>query len=106
MPDFYGTLSPEELDRVRKWLSVNWHTPRCPVSGHNEWELNDTMVQLPAYSGGRPLLAAAPTFPLILITCSYCGYTFFLSAVKVGILTPPSPLPRSNVPVPPRTPDV
>jgi|ERR1700681_1685818 len=105
MPDNNGKLSPKEIEQFRSWLNQTWGSDRaCPVSGHTDWELGDVMVMTTAYARSG-ILFGGSTYPLLVVICSGCGYTAFLNAIKVGLVSatqagawPPS--------APPRTPDL
>jgi hypothetical protein len=57
-----------------------------------------------AYVGGG-LVVGGPVYPFLVVTCSQCGYTVFVNALKAGILKPPqgavSPDPTQEEGVPP-----
>ena|SRR5437868_3677228 len=108
MPEPGGKLTPDEQQRALRWLGLQWRTRVCPVSGHTKWEVGEYMVQTLPYAGGN-LLVGGASYPLIVITCAICGYTFFINAIRAGVL-PAQPIPSAAQPPPvsspPRTPDV
>jgi predicted nucleic-acid-binding Zn-ribbon protein len=84
VPDPEGKLSPEEGDIFVKWLERYWLTRDCPFHGHTRWEIGD-MVQLTPYAAGT-LVVNAPVYPVIVVTCTQCGYTVLVNAKLSGVL--------------------
>lgn len=85
MPDNQGRLTTEEQTKVQGWLKENWKNWACPYSGHTHWEIGQTIVQAVAFTGGG-LSIGGPVYPLIVVTCSGCGNTVFINAIKAGIV--------------------
>jgi predicted nucleic-acid-binding Zn-ribbon protein len=85
MPDNQGRLSQEEKRKAQAWLQQNWKNWVCPYSGHRNWELGDIVVQGTPFIGGG-LSVGGPVYPLLVITCSGCGNTVFINAIKAGIV--------------------
>ena len=59
----------------------------CPVSGHtNSWEVSISSGDLPAVeSPGTSAVPGGPAFPLAVVFCKECGYTFFMNLVTLGL---------------------
>ena len=86
MPDKAGKLTEEEKEKAQKWLKDNWKSWSCPYSGHTVWEIGETLAQAMAFTGGG-LSVGAPVYPFIVVTCSGCGNTVFINAIKAGIVS-------------------
>lgn len=85
-------LSAQQLDQVKKRLESSglWTDPPCPVCRHNDWHVSDRTFQLLDFPAERPPIAEA-SLPVLPITCSHCGNTFFLNALVLGLLPSETP---------------
>lgn len=87
MPDKQGKLTPAEAQTALGWLRSHWG-PNRPCPFHDEptnWEIQDTMIQTLPYTGGGVRIGG-PTFPLLVVVCSTCGYTVFVNALRAGVV--------------------
>ena len=59
----------------------------CPVSGHTDsWGVDVNSAALPvANDPGALLPLGGPYFPVAVIVCEECGYTFLMNLVKLGL---------------------
>lgn len=88
MPDQNGRLTPEDQERVVSWLQARWGvTPECPFHGRTSWQIGETLVQTVQYSPSG-FLVGGLVYPLIVVTCSTCGFTVLVNAVLAGIVQP------------------
>lgn len=88
-----GSLTPEQLQKAQDWLAAHWERLACPFHGPTKWILGDSLVGTVGFRAGG-IAIGGPTFPLLVVTCSQCGFTAFLNAIVVGIIPPaPSPTP-------------
>ena len=85
MPDNQGKLTQEEKEKAQAWLKERWKNWACPYSGHTNWELGEFVVQAVRFTGGG-LSVGGPVYPLLVLTCSGCGNTIFVNAIKAGIV--------------------
>ena len=60
----------------------------CSVCDGNKWELDDAVYQLGEFPGTPPNSPATRVNPVLALTCSNCGNTVTLNAIKLGILSP------------------
>lgn len=75
------------LDALRKKLGDK--KLQCPISGGDvEWEVQRRVSSMPALdSPNQSPLDATTGFPLAVLTCSDCGFTFFVNLVTLGVAT-------------------
>jgi hypothetical protein len=85
MPDFNGVLTTEDRNIIDSWIKVNWHMGNCPVCRKQDWVLADHVVTPMLYTGVG--LAQGAGYPQIMMICQVCGYTIYLNAVTVGIIS-------------------
>lgn len=85
MPDANGKLSPQDVEKVRNWLRDHWKNWACPFSHDTNWELGGSLAQAPLFSSGN-IVVGGPVYPYVVISCSSCGYTVLINAIKIGIL--------------------
>lgn len=59
----------------------------CPVSGHTDaWGVDTSSAALPAVDKpGAFVPPGGPVFPVAVIICEECGYTFLMNLVRLGI---------------------
>lgn len=107
-------LSATQTQAVIRFLAT--FTPaKCPVCGHDDWSISDTLFALPEYESPFPgqgftrlgapppppsligsgqgalaglaaLTKPAPqVFPVLPVTCATCGYVFLMSGKKLGL---------------------
>lgn len=81
-------LNENQIARVNEHLDAKWTEPRkCPICGHEDWRVNDRLLQLFEFDAvDRLIMAGGVVCPLVTITCSNCGYTILFSAVTVGLV--------------------
>lgn len=81
-------LNPEQLRIVRLWLEDQWSIRGCPFHGPTRWEIGGSLAQLPAFTGGNIVLPS-PVYPAVVVTCSICGYTVLVNALKLNLIQRP-----------------
>lgn len=70
-------------------LESKWTKARiCPICGNTLWQINDTIFELPEFHGGNVVLGTGSVFPVIPISCSNCGYSFFINAILGKAIKP------------------
>jgi len=93
---------PEEVDtsKVSDHLNRFWKGEKtCPICRTNNWLLEKQYGSLPVFDRQKPFYMAGPVYPLAVITCKTCGYTFYLNAMIAGFLKPPE-LPQATASAP------
>lgn len=59
---------------------------RCPISGSINWEVSLSGTTLPAIDLSLiPEGDSNSVFPMAVVTCKDCGYTFFVNLVALGL---------------------
>lgn len=90
-------MTEEERLKVLQWLKEHWtESNKCPISGHNMWQLAEHLVYPLTYTG-RGILVGGPTYPQVMLICGGCGYTIYLNAAMMGLVPPleaPKPEPE------------
>jgi hypothetical protein len=89
MPELNGDLTADETNKALAWLQANWGQWRCPASGHRTWVLTPTVVQLEPFT--TPVYFSQPlpnrrVFPMLIVSCSVCGYSVLVNAFLTGAL--------------------
>jgi len=85
MPDEKGKLSPEDKEKVQKWLKEKWKaSSNCPISGDNNWIIGDYTVT-PMNYGARQAMIGGQIAPQVMLICSSCGYTLYFNAMLMGL---------------------
>ena len=88
MPDAQGKLSPEDKEKIQKWLNEKWKVPKhCPISQDNNWIIGDYVTTPMNYGGGGMIIGGQIT-PQIMMICTSCGYTLHFNAMFMGIFKP------------------
>ena len=59
----------------------------CPISGHTDsWGVDVHSTALPvANDPGIFIPPGGPVFPMAVIICEECGYTFLMNLVRLGL---------------------
>lgn len=79
-----GTIDTEKL---LQHLEDKWKDKSCPMCGHLDWTLKDTISEIRDFSGGGLIIGRGqPLVPVIPVTCNYCGNTVLINAIVAGIL--------------------
>jgi hypothetical protein len=60
----------------------------CSSCRGNDWELNDTVLQMPEYGAGYFGQSdfTSTRFPVVVVVCRRCFNTRFFSAKKLGLV--------------------
>jgi predicted nucleic-acid-binding Zn-ribbon protein len=79
-------LTPEQIEQAKDWLREHWTRADCPFHGATSWEVGDHLVSTMSYTPGGGITVGGKTYPLIVVTCSHCGYAVFVNAIVAGIV--------------------
>ena len=60
----------------------------CSICGNNNWILNDTIFEMREFMGGDMVIGGTAIMPMISVSCTECGHTRFISAIRMGVITP------------------
>jgi predicted nucleic-acid-binding Zn-ribbon protein len=85
-------LDPSMIKKVEAWLEKNHPDLTCPVCQSTTWEPAEIGILMP-FQDGR-IVRSNTAYPFLPLFCKQCGYTYFFSAVRMGLMS-------SDVPPPP-----
>jgi hypothetical protein len=82
VPNWLGELSDEDMDRALEWVNQVWGRSRgCPMHQEKpQWTLGNFIAR--ASGTNEPV---GTYYPLLVLTCSVCGYTAFVNAITAGV---------------------
>lgn len=69
-------------------IKINCTALICPMCGSKQWTIEDKIFELREFNQGNLVLGGpnASIVPLIVLTCSKCGNTQFLNAIKYNAI--------------------
>ena len=76
-----------EQSKLNEYLK-KIHGSVCPLCGNNHWNISDQVFQAIEFDYKGILLGGA-SYPMVSLTCDNCGNTYFINALKSGLLDPP-----------------
>ena len=79
-------VKKEKLDAYLKKI----HGSACPLCGNNKWEISDQVFQAVEFSY-KGLLVGGSSFPMVPLTCAFCGNTYFINALVAKLIDPKEP---------------
>ena len=75
MDAFLSRLNNESIKRI------------CPVCGGTQFSISDTIFELRELSNGNLVIGENQSlYPVVPLSCDSCGSTFFLNAIKSGLM--------------------
>ena len=83
-------VNQEKIDNYLKKI----HGSTCPLCNHNAWTISDQVFQTPEFDY-HGLLIGGASYPIVPLTCQYCGNTYFINALVSGLIEKESPTPSS-----------
>jgi hypothetical protein len=89
MANAFKKLTREERAKAEQWLTERQAVLPCPSCGTTSWAVGDSLVLVPMYQTGGPIIIGAG-FPAVLMVCNRCGFFRMHSAILIG-LVPPDP---------------
>ena len=58
----------------------------CPLHGETTWSVQEQTTALPALDDPRaPVYFPTQSFPVAVVICDTCGYTFLVNLIKLGL---------------------
>jgi len=76
--------NPEKLNEYLDKINVT----SCPLCGNNNWTVSDTIFQSVEFDY-RGILINGASYPIVPLTCSTCGNTYFINALVAKLIDPP-----------------
>lgn len=82
-------LTKEKKDQMLENLKEKWPPKKriCYICGNNKFEMTDNIFQVSQYF--PHVLTMGPIVPLIVVTCSNCGYTLLFNALTLQAIERP-----------------
>ena len=71
--------------KVIALLQEKWKGRNCPLCGEGNWEVQEKPFELREFHGGAMVFGGV-IIPVIPITCSNCGNTILVNAIKAGVV--------------------
>ena len=77
-----------EQSKLNEYLK-KIHGSVCPLCGNNHWNISDQVFQAIEFDYKGILLGGA-SYPMVPLTCDNCGNSYFINALKSGLLDAPN----------------
>jgi len=77
-------VEEEKVAEFLKFINEKWtESQKCPICGKDNWVPGHYVTRNdPLRSAVRKVLG---TYCYMHVACSFCGYTLFFNAVKIGV---------------------
>lgn len=79
-------IDPEKLKEYVKRINAG----PCALCGHNQWTMSDRIFQALEFEE-KGLVLGGQAVPIVPLTCTYCGNTYFINAIVAGFVKPNPP---------------
>ncbi|NLX22827.1 MAG: hypothetical protein GXY55_14340 [Phycisphaerae bacterium] len=80
-------LDDNEAKTFLAWLNEHWKGDhKCPICQNDTWQINSTVFELRSFESGN-LVAGAPIYPVVCVTCDTCGHSLFFNAIRAGLIS-------------------
>ena len=77
----------KQREKAASWIQPMWKRQTCPICEGRSWTVGD-VFEIRQFEGGNLVLGANRSLiPLVPFTCDKCGYTFFINAIKAGVVS-------------------
>jgi hypothetical protein len=73
-----------DRDKLNTWFHEKWDHGACAVCGTNLWTPLPRLGMVPNLNPTGPV--STNVVPMLLISCTSCGYTLHINALVAGIL--------------------
>ena len=76
--------------KVEEWLrprAREW-PPICPICGVQNWNIGPDVVFPPLWNVPSDFEEKPYSYPVIIMSCGYCGYVLYFNAVLMGLVPP------------------
>jgi len=68
---------------------------QCPLCGNKHWGISDQIFQAIEFSY-KGILVNGNSYPMVPLTCSTCGNTYFINALVAKLIDPVGPTPEKQ----------
>jgi hypothetical protein len=79
-----GKLDETKRRQVAAWIESKWTTSQCPFHGATTWELGGVLAQVPEFTPS--LTRGGQVYPVFVLTCTECGYSVLVNAIKAELV--------------------
>lgn len=80
-------LTPDQVQAlVDKLNTLPYFLKPCHVCRTGRWEVSDSVFELKEYGHGSLLGGSGSLYLVAPITCSNCGHTVLMNAIKLGLV--------------------
>lgn len=86
MPDSEGKLSDEETKTALENIGKHWKNRACPICASQAWMLDPHATRLESLRPQGKIVLGGPTYPLLTVTCSTCGFVHLFNAIRTGVV--------------------
>jgi hypothetical protein len=76
---------------LKKWFEIG---PPCPICQEKKWEVDPNIGEIPDFQGKQSM--PKQVYPVIIVTCTTCGYCALFSAIGLGLIQPDAPESDAN----------
>lgn len=81
-------MNEAQLKKTKDFLKKKLEKSKCPLCGHSDWNFHENIFELGEYKSGLGLGTGNSVFPVIILICSNCKHSAFLSAILTGVVDP------------------
>lgn len=86
---------------IERLNSTSAQRQSCPICGNRNWTLNDKIWEIREFQGGSLVIGGDTSLiPMISVSCSACGFTHFLNAIRLGVVAPDPQSQQEHQPAP------
>ena len=79
------TAKKVDIDKAIAWIDEHWIGQKaCPICENTGWFVGDVAGEMREMRPNN--LISGPRYPLIVISCSTCGYTLLFNAIVGGLV--------------------
>ncbi|MDD5189860.1 MAG: hypothetical protein PHE50_02325 [Dehalococcoidales bacterium] len=81
-------LNDEQKKILVEKLALYWTDKKCTCCDNNNWVVSDTVFELREFFSGSIVLGGNNSIvPVIVATCTKCGYIKFFNAIPLGLIS-------------------
>lgn len=73
-----------EQKRLDKYIK-NLHVSNCPICGKSDWSMTDRVFEVSELTN-KISRTGNNVIPIVPITCDNCGNTYFINALRAGLI--------------------
>ena len=74
-------INQEKLNNYLRTI----HGSICPLCGNNNWTISDQVFQAIEFDY-KGILINGASYPMVPLTCTTCGNTYFINALVAGLI--------------------